>query len=311
MALKFRQKLLLAKIEAVSGTAQPLTAADAILASNVELNELAGDTVSREIERPYYGNPGDIPINVHMTLSFNVELASSGGAGTAPAWGKLLKACAMAETITAVTKTVYNPITGAEQSITLGLNIAGQLFTMPGARGTWAITGGSNRIQYLNFTFTGKFTEPSSTTQVKNPVYTAFKDPLIGSNTNTPIFEFLGNDDLGLTEFTYTHAAEVVHREVINVDPEVLVSGRSPTFSMVIDQPAYATLNLASKARGTETGALKIVHGKAAGEIIQIDLPKTQISSLGNQEADGIWQKSVGLSVLPNTGNDEISLEVR
>ena len=98
MAKRYRRKVLLIATEETVGTGEELTGADAVLAVNIEVTPLAGDSVSRELERPYYGGQQEIPSNVHSQIAFGVEIAGSGAAGTAPAWGRLLEACGMCET---------------------------------------------------------------------------------------------------------------------------------------------------------------------------------------------------------------------
>ena len=311
MALRYRKKLLLAKIEAVSGTAEALVAADAILAAAIEITPLAGETTSREIEYAYYGHAGDIPINTHQQIAFKIELAGAGGAGDTPAWGKLLQACAFAEVVTANVKVDYNPITGAEKSLTIGINIDGQMHTMQGCRGTFTIDLGVNAIPYINFTFTGLWTDPSSTAAVANPVYNAFKKPQVASNTNTPTFVFLGAAALQLTAFSYDHANTVIHREVIGGENEVLITGRAPTGSVTFDTVAFGTLNPAKKARDGDEGALQIVHGNAAGKIVEFNAPKIQLSAPTYADSEGVWQVRAGMTFVPNAGNDEFKITVR
>ena len=311
MGLRYRRKLLLAKVEATSGTAEALVAADAILAAGIEVTPLAGETTSREIEYAWYGHAGDIPINTHQQIAFKIELAGSGAAGTAPAWGKLLQGCAFAETITAGMKVDYNPITGAEQSLTIGINIDGQLHTLQGSRGTFTLEVNSNGIPYINFTFTGLWTDPSATAAVANPVYAPFKKPLISSNANTPTFEFLGQAGLGLTAFSYDHANSVTHRELINTDNEVLITGRAPTGSVTYDAVAFGTLNPAKKARDGDEGALQVIHGVGAGKIIELNAPKVQLSAPTYSDSDGVWQIQTGMSFVPNAGNDEFKITAR
>ena len=313
MTLRYRRKLILAKVEATAGTAEALAAADAVLASNIELTPLAGDTVSREIEYPYYGNSSQIPVNTHQQLSFRVELAGSGTKGTEPAWGKLLQGCGLAEVITARTKVDYTPISTGEKTLTLSLNIDGQMHSLAGARGTFTIEQGANQIPYINFTFTGLWQDPASTAAVANPNFAGFKAPVIGSNDNTPVFSFMGVSDLGLSTFSYDHANEVVHRELIGSDNEVLITGRQPTGSVTIDAPAYSKLNLPKGARDGTTGALSVQHGVGDGNIIEITAPKVQPSAVSYSEASGTMQAQVALTFLPHraAGNDEIRVTVR
>ena len=306
MALKWAKKLLLAKAEGTPGTAETMASDDAILISNVELNQLAGDSVSRDLERSYFGNSDQIPVNTHLSLTFRVELAGSGTKKIPPGWGKLLLPCGMKQTIDSAS-VVYAPISEGEPTITLALNVDGQLHTLTGSRGSFGIEGGANAIPYLTFSFIGLYTEPASAAPVKTPNFTVFKKPLIGSNTNTPAFSFYGASP-ALSSFSYDHANEVVHREVIGAKNSVVISNRAPTASITIDAPAYGTLNLVAKAKAGTPGALSIQHGVGEGGQVTISLPQTAISGISNTEADGIWQNEVSLAVLPNIGNDEITI---
>lgn len=311
MALKYRSKLILAKIEAKAGTAEALAKLDAVLASNIELTPLAGDTVNREIEYPYYGNSADIPVNSHQQLAFRVELAGSGTKDKAPAWGKLLEGCGFKEAVSKAKHVDYAPITDKEKTLTLSLNIDGQLHTLAGAYGTVTVEMGANQIPYLNFAFTGLWTDPSSMAAVKDPVYTDYKLPVVGSNAGTPTFSFFGKSDLGLSTWSYDHANEVVHRELIGAKSEVLIVGRAPTGSVTIDAPKYNALNLPKSAKEGTTGALKIVHGNKDGAIVELSAPKVQISSVGYSEDNGVLQAQVDMAFVPDTGNDEIKITTR
>lgn len=106
MALLNRKRTLLAKIETVYGTdSAPTGAANAILCRNLDITPLEGQTVSRDLVRPFYGNSEQLPTSMYVKASFEVEMAGSGTAGVAPAWGPLLRACGFAETILAAAHT--------------------------------------------------------------------------------------------------------------------------------------------------------------------------------------------------------------
>jgi len=91
---------LAAKIESVEGTAETLAAADALLCSNPTFGPDTPmgerDPVSASMS-PFASVPG----KRSATMEFDIELKASGTAGTAPALGKLLKACGFGETISA------------------------------------------------------------------------------------------------------------------------------------------------------------------------------------------------------------------
>ena len=82
----FRKLAILHKIETVYGQAPtPAPAAvDAIIGKNVQFTPIESGEVSRDLLLPYLGNQGVILTGKHAKIEFDVELAGSGAAGTAP-----------------------------------------------------------------------------------------------------------------------------------------------------------------------------------------------------------------------------------
>ena len=97
----------------------PTGAANAMLMTNVEFSPMEGEDVSRDLEFPYLAAQAQIPVGLRVRLRGRVELAPSGAAGTAPAWGPLLSACGVAETIVAGTSVTYDPITDDMELVTI------------------------------------------------------------------------------------------------------------------------------------------------------------------------------------------------
>ncbi len=315
MTKRWNRKLILAKQETTPGTKEVLSAADAVLVSAVENTPLAGDTVSRDLLRPYYGASADINVNVHQSIEFTVELAASGTAETAPPWGRLLAACGLAETITSSgTKQVaYTPVSSGEKTLTIGLNIDGVLHTLVGCRGTFTLEFAVNAVPKLAFTFTGHYAAPTDTAAVANPVYSAWKPPVIPSNSATPTFSLLGKNGLALTALSLDYGNEVVYREVIGAAPVVEIVNRTPSGQLTIDAPSVATLSLVERAKAGTPGALRLVHGNTAGAIVELDMPAVALSQPSYSEANGVWQMQANYKPLPNVaaGNDEIKITTK
>jgi len=118
-------------------------------------------------------------------LQFDVELVGSGALGTAPAWGSLLKACGVKETVVAVTSVVYTPDTPSTESLTLYFNMDGQQHMLTGARGTFQMKVESGQIPHLTFQFTGIWNTPTSTAAVSPTGWSAFKVPTPVTFDNT------------------------------------------------------------------------------------------------------------------------------
>jgi hypothetical protein len=118
MPLLSRKRLILAKTESPYGTDSSPDGTDAILVRELEITPLQSDTVERELIRPYLGASQTLLANTRVEVTFQVEMAGSGTAGTAPAFGRVIQACGFSATTTAaaVTGTAQ---AGAAGSITL------------------------------------------------------------------------------------------------------------------------------------------------------------------------------------------------
>lgn len=118
MPLLSRKRLILAKTEASYGTDSSPAGTDAILVRELEITPLQSDTVDRELIRPYLGASQQLLANTRVEVTFQVEMAGSGSAGTAPAFGRVIQACGFSATTTAaaVTGTAQ---AGSAGSITL------------------------------------------------------------------------------------------------------------------------------------------------------------------------------------------------
>jgi len=145
MVLLTRKRLILAKTEATYGTDSSPAGTDAILVKELEITPIEADVVSRDLIRPYLGNSDQLLANTRVSITFQVELAGSGTAATAPRFSSLLKACGMAETTTAaaITGTAQ---AGAAGSITLAAGGSstddiynGMIITITGGTGSGGV----------------------------------------------------------------------------------------------------------------------------------------------------------------------------
>jgi len=146
MALYMNKTLVAVKKETTYGTDPTLAGTDCFLVSNVSLTPLAGNSATRDFVRPYFGQSSSIQLDSHVELSFDVELASSGTAGTRPAFGDALLACGFDETITATTSAAYTPISDSFDSVTIEVYMDGILHQLTGARGSFSLSSESSLL---------------------------------------------------------------------------------------------------------------------------------------------------------------------
>lgn len=134
-----RQQGIFAEIEAVSGTAETIVAADALLIENLQFNPAES---LRMIERNAINSSLNPRKGIYggslLGFQFDVELKGSGSAGTAPqALGDLFRACALSETIVASTSVTYAPISdlSLHESATIALRQGSNYRIARGCRG--------------------------------------------------------------------------------------------------------------------------------------------------------------------------------
>ena len=120
MALLSRKRLILCKSESSYGVDITPAGTDALLVRSLDVTPIEADVVSRDLIRNYLGNSDQLLAQTRVSISFQVEMAGSGTAATAPRFGSLLKACGMAETITAAAVT-GSATAGGAGTITLAV----------------------------------------------------------------------------------------------------------------------------------------------------------------------------------------------
>lgn len=113
MALLSRKRLVLCKSEGTYGVDITPDGTDALLVRSLEVTPIEADVVSRDLIRNYLGNSDQLLAQTRVSISFQVEMAGSGAGATAPRFNSLLKACGMAETITAAAVTGTSTAGGA------------------------------------------------------------------------------------------------------------------------------------------------------------------------------------------------------
>lgn len=307
MPLKWKSKILLAKLETTYNTdAEPTGAANGVLATEVSLTPMEGSDLSRNLEYPYLSGQGSVPIDVHAKLTFNVELAGSGAAGTAPAWGPLIRGCGVAETIVPGTSVTYNPVSDAHESLSIHFMIEGTRFVLTGARGNATIDYTSSNIPYLKFEFWGLFNQPSEETR-PTVALSAFIKPLAVSKSNTPTFT-INAVALVMRSFMLNLGNAVEPRFLVGSEG-ILITDREESIETKVEAVALGTLNPFALAAAQTDVPINLVHGLTAGNISTLAVTKAQMQRpQGMENAQNIVEWPLRLVPIPTAGNDQWSL---
>ena len=303
-----RRAVVLFKPEVTYGVdPTPTGAANAILVRDLNPVPMEQETASRDLIRPYLGNSEDIPVSRHYSVSFSVELAGSGTAGTVPAWGPLIKSCGFAEADGA-SDVVYTPISTGFISGTLYVNIDGVLHESNGAAGNVAFSLDARSIPMLNFTFRGLYV-PVIDAAAPSPTYTAFKKPVPVTKGNTTLS--LHGIAAVVDKLQIDMVNEFPYRNLINFEGAT-INDRKPAGSISMEMVKVATKDWFATIDAAGTGALQVVHGTVAGNIVQIDAPGVQLISPRFTANQGIQMLDASLRLVPGgSGNDEITITVK
>jgi len=308
MALLTRKRLLLAKAEATYGTDSSPAGTDAVLVRELEITPLQSDTVERELIRPYLGASQTLLANTRVEITFQVELAGSGAAGTAPRFGSILKACGFSETVVSSTSVTYAPVSSSFSSVTLYYNVDGVRHKLTGCRGTFTLNGTVGEIPYIEFTMTGIYNAPTDTA-LPSATYTNQAVPLVFKDGNTSSFQLLSYAGC-LQSIEMDMGNEVAYRELVGCTKEVLITDRKVSGNVMIEAVALATKNYFTAALSDSTlGNLQFTHGITAGNIVTVSSSTVDIGDVSYDDQDGITMLSIPVVAIPSSsGNDEVSI---
>lgn len=304
-----RKLAILHKVETVYGQAPTPApaAADAIIGKNVTFTPIEAEEVSRELLLPYMGNQGVILAGKHAKLEFDIELAGAGAAGSAPKWGSLMKSCGFAETLQATTSATYSIVEASVSSGTIYFEVDGVRHILLGARGSFSLNFAPKAIPSIRFSFTGllgTITDQALTTVTM----TGWQTPLEASSANTQLSLF---GAAAVAESLSIDLGNTVTPRFLIGSESVIISDRKSSGQAVVEANTLASGNWFQRALQRTRGALSMIHGTVAGNIVEITAPAVEVGKITQGQTDGILNYTLPLSFVPVSGRDEISIVVK
>ena len=316
MPRKIRNTAILAKIETVYGTDPvPTGAANALLVSNPTC-DYTYNNVDRNNIRSFLGASEQLAGTRYVTLSFDVEVSGSGTAGTAPAWGVLLRGCAMAETITAATRVEYNPIAPTFESLTIYYYDDGVVHKATGCMGSVEMVMDEAGIPTFKFSFTG--IDGGLVVQA-NPAQTltAWKTPLVITNGNTGSVKLgstysagalTGGTDFSSRGLSLNLGNDVKFTSMLGPSAGVDIYDRQATGSLQLDLDATAEVAAYGAVAANTLTSIGLVHGSVAGAKVLVFAPAVQRINPKHTDYEGRILIGFDLRLTPLTGNDELRI---
>ena len=259
-----RIRLMAAAVEATTGTAETLDAADAaFIVLDPQFNEEI-DVVERELPAAL-GTERSIQGARKATLSFSMYIVGNGATGT-PLWAStFLPACDMAETSGSFA------FTHGGATLTMSLYEDGIKRSLAGARGTFKITAKAGDPVKIDFTFTGKFTEEADASML-SPTFPTVLPPIWGGNAVT-----FGSFAPKLAEISIDAGNGVVMREDAADASGYLAAAITTRKSVgTCDPESVSGRNWRTQIDGSTEEAMSLVIGSVTHNIITITAARCQ-----------------------------------
>lgn len=309
MSLLNENVVTLAKSEVTYGVDITPVGADAIKTSAVKCTPFEAAYIARNLDKPNSGADQELVTGIHAMLEFKVELVGSGTLGTAPAFGKLIKACRWGETVVAVTSVTYKPLRTAIDSLSIYFYMDGQLHKMLGARGTFTIEFDSQGIPYLAFKFWGLYVDPAtSAAPAALTGWTAFQLPAAIDFANTPVPTLHGFSGV-FKGFKFDAGSDVKY---FNNPGEQLVQimRHACTGSINLQAPILSTKNYFNAVKANTLGSFKVEHGTVSATkwFLESVGGRAQILRPRYGDDEGRSMIEADLKFIPDVGGDEIEL---
>lgn len=304
------RQVIAAKVEVTEGTAIALAGADA----NNLIMEPKWEADVPMYRRTFLNNSLSPQKMIATTrlgrLSFKVECKGSGAAGTAPAFGKLLRACGMEEAVVASTSVTYTPESSLAliPTLTLGIYRDGLKKTLKGARGNVKYSAKSGEPGMFEFEFVGVY-DSVADVAILTPsgVETTIPQPLLSAAFSIASFSAF------VSQITFDMANTLEPRGDINSASgfiSTLLTAREPKGSFDPEDELVATHDFYGRWLANTTGALTWKHGASAGNICTFTAPAVQYTKIAEADRNGIATLNTDFLMARSNaaGDDELSI---
>ncbi len=308
-----RRRVIAAKIEAVEGTAEVITVADAgILAidpkfdADFKMNERNNQTNSLSPLPP-------VPGARSGKVTFKAELKGAGAAYAAavkPVLGTYLRACGFAETVDVTAgseKVTYLPASTGVPALTIWVFEDGIIKKLRGCRGNVKFSGKMGEIQFAEFDFTGVYDGTVDGAMIAPAFEATIPPALLGATMTVDAYPGVIESwsiDMGNTIQLRSSASAV------DGYLSAMITGRKPTGKIDPEMTDVATYDWMGKWKGGTPAALAIGPvGTANYNRFTLTAPKAVYTKIGEGDRTGIQTADTDFLLALNAGDDEIKLE--
>ncbi len=303
-------RVIAAKKEVTYGTdAAPTLAANAILTRNYNAVPVEVDQIQRNLDSGAYGATAGKPSNARTRSTYEVELAGSGAAGTAPKWMVLLEACGLAPPVlvaaASATQKFAKPGEGATSLSEYNWVGGNQRRKAIGQRGTFSLDATAGQTPFIGLDMTGLIpaVAPRDVNVADAADMTGWQEPQEVNNENSTFT--IGGYAALMRSLSITAAVNVNLRSLVGAR-YIKRGNHGSSMRLVIEAPDLGTKDY---LQTLQTGALvpwQFVHGKTAGNIVELSGAKAQITAIGESDEDDVLMFTIDVSLTVDGGADDL-----
>jgi hypothetical protein len=308
MPILTQKAMVLAKFETTPGVdAVPTAALNAFLVSDPQFS-VDLTVLERNFARTDFSQYASKIGRRVAKLTFSIQIAGGGTAATSPAWAVLLRACGMVKSaVTGPAGEKWAPTTAILQdTVTLYCYYDGLLHKMLGCVGTYKITADAGSFSTVEFTMTGLYVTPASSTFPASPVFENVMPPQV----ELAQMAYGGDATLIAKAFTYDMGNNVVLREDVNSSngfKQARISGRNPGGGL--DPEVELAHTFWASLESSATAVFTMTLGATAGNKIKFDAPASQIVGIGYGDRDNLRNYDLSLMFRRGSaGDDEFTI---
>lgn len=301
--------VIAAKIQTDASTpAVPTASADAFLCKNIGHTYEGARMYDREVVKNTIGKLKPLFGGTLFGITFEVEVKGSTGAGVAPEWGPVIRACKVKETIVASTSVTYALRTSSPEYCTIYYWEDGLEYQITGCQGSVDFNFAVGKPGIMSFTMVGHLAnmKPADVV-VPTPTYDALVPRvLLGVgltlDSNTPVISALsfglGNELANVEDISAADGYGIIQITGRDVKGSI-----DPLATLVADYD-WVGKWITDNEAALDTG----VVGTVAGNKYQLTMPAVSYMEIGNGDRDKVLSRDVGLSINESSGDDEFSL---
>ena len=293
-------------METTKGTAVAPVVADAAIEVYDPSLEPVIEIAERNPLEPSFGRRRNITGNQMRRLTPRVPLSGSGTAGTAAVWGRLLRACAMTETVVVSTSVTYAPVTAfaSQETVTIDVYRGEKRWRLVGVMGNPKLIISQNEVPMYEFTFMGIYVASADSAPLA-PTFPNVNPPNPVSVTVT-----WNSITLICTALEIDLANDVQMRQDIGQASgyrHAVIVERDPSATADAEDELVATVDWEEQVRLATAGVLSIVISGGAGNIHTFSAPVVQIVAAPLVERNGLLVRNLQFKLRrsASSGNDE------